>query len=218
MSSGPLAYLRAFWERRPLSSQLVGLITALLALGLIMSGTVMLGLLQRHLVSQIDEQLRTTAPSALSAASAPAAPTRRSALSANDFGAQKGISVFPTLFYIRSTLPGSEDAVYYYPGTLKVSGTPKIPELLRVGDVPDTEDQITRPVTVASSRSGENWRAIAFPIYAEKTHEPIGVMTVALPLTDVQRTIRTTAAYFMIGGLVIVMVGATIGSASFARD
>ena len=203
MSSGPLAYLRAFWERRPLSSQLVGLITALLALGLIMSGTVMLGLLQRHLVSQIDEQLRTTAPSALSA---------------NDFGAQKGISVFPTLFYIRSTLPGSEDAVYYYPGTLKVSGTPKIPELLRVGDVPDTEDQITRPVTVASSRSGENWRAIAFPIYAEKTHEPIGVMTVALPLTDVQRTIRTTAAYFMIGGLVIVMVGATIGSSLVRRS
>lgn len=203
MSVGPLGHLRAFWERRPLSAQLVGLITALLALGLVMSGTVMLGLLQRHLVSQIDEQLRTTSPSVLGA---------------NDLTGQTGDSALPSLYYIRSSILGREDSVSYYPGTLEVAGTPKIPALLEIGEVPDTDDRITRPVTVSSSRAGATWRAVAFPIYAERSREPIGVMTVALPLSDIQRTIRTTAAYFIIAGLVIVAAGATIGSSLVRRS
>lgn len=203
MGPGPLGKARDFWERRPLSSQLVVLITSLLALGLVMSGTVMLGLLQRHLVSQIDDQLRATSASIISA---------------DATVIQTGESAFPSLYFIRASFTGREDTTYYYPGTLRASGSPEIPDLLRIGDVPDTEDRITRPVTVASTRVGSNWRAVAFPIYSGSSKEPVGVMTVALPLTDVQRTMRTTAAYFTIAGLVIVVVGASLGSTLVRRS
>ena len=53
--------VEAWWDAKPLSSQLVTLITFLLAVGLSLSGTVMIGLLQRHLTSQIDDQLIATA-------------------------------------------------------------------------------------------------------------------------------------------------------------
>ena len=41
--------IEAWWDSKPLSAQLVTLITLLLAIGLSLSGTVMIGLLQRHL-------------------------------------------------------------------------------------------------------------------------------------------------------------------------
>lgn len=97
-SSGPLGHLRSFWERRPLSTQLVSLITTLLALGLIMSGTVMVGLLQRHLVSQIDEQLRVTAGSFI----------RGENTSIKD-----GTSGLPTLYYIHARFINGDDTTYY---------------------------------------------------------------------------------------------------------
>ncbi len=53
--------VEAWWDTKPLASQLVTLITFLLAVGLSLSGTVMIGLLQRHLTSQIDDQLIATA-------------------------------------------------------------------------------------------------------------------------------------------------------------
>ncbi len=203
MGAGPLRHLRVSWERRPLSSQLVALITGLLALGLIMSGTVMLGLLQRHLVSQVDEQLRAAATSVVSAEST---------------SFTTGQSALPTLYYIRGSFLGEKDTAYYYPATLTASGTPVIPELLAIGERPDTSDGITRPVTVASTKIGSNWRALAFPVYAENSQTIIGVMTIALPLTDVQRTLRTTSAYFFIAGCVIVLLGGYLGSTLVRRS
>ncbi|MDK7160363.1 two-component sensor histidine kinase, partial [Pauljensenia sp. UMB3104] len=119
-----------FWERRPLSTQLVTLITTLLALGLIMSGTVMVGLLQRHLVSQIDEQLRVTASSFI----------RGENTSIKD-----GTSGLPTLYYSHARSISGDDTTYYYPGTLETSGTPVIPDLLATAQISETSDEITNP-------------------------------------------------------------------------
>lgn len=203
-SSGPLGHLRSFWERRPLSTQLVSLITTLLALGLIMSGTVMVGLLQRHLVSQIDEQLRVTAGSFI----------RGENTSIKD-----GTSGLPTLYYIHARFINGDDTTYYYPGTLETSGTPKIPDLLATAQIPETSNEITNPVTVPSTQLGSNWRAVAFPLYASSTATtPLGTMTIALPLTDVQRTLRTTGTYFSIAGVVIVFVGAFLGHTLVRRS
>ncbi|WP_115726665.1 sensor histidine kinase [Actinomyces culturomici] len=203
MGSGPLGRLREGWERRPLSTQLVALITTLLALGLVMSGTVMLGLLQRHLVSQVDDQLRAASTSVIGT---------------NGQTIQTGESALPTLYYIRGSFAGQADTTYYYPATLTTSGTPRIPALLEIGQIPDTDDGITRPVTVSSTKTGSNWRAIAFPVFSTSSSKPIGVMTIALPLTDVQRTLRTTAAYFSIAGFVIVVIGASLGSTLVRRS
>lgn len=203
MSPGPLGYFKSFWEKRPLSGQLVTLITVLLALGLVMSGTVMLGLLQRHLVSQVDEQLRSATSSVLSS---------------GEGVFRDGESALPTLYYIRGSFTGRPDTVYYYRGTLEQSGTPRIPRLLTIGQEPDTEDGMTHPITVSSSKHGSNWRAAAFPVYSNEDGAILGVVTIALPLTDVQRTLRTTATYFTIAGMVIVILGAYLGSTLVRRS
>ncbi len=123
MRASPFARLLLIWEKRPLSTQLVTLITALLALGLVMSGTVMVGLLQRHLVSQVDEQLVSAA---------------ESMLYTDDAAMETGEAGLPTLYFIRRTFIGSEPPLYYYyPETLAISGTPDIPDLLTNEDALD---------------------------------------------------------------------------------
>ncbi|MDY5505360.1 MAG: HAMP domain-containing sensor histidine kinase, partial [Schaalia hyovaginalis] len=54
--------------------------------------------------------------------------------------------------------------------------------------------------------------------YSNEDGAILGVVTIALPLTDVQRTLRTTAAYFTIAGMVIVILGAYLGSTLVRRS
>lgn len=197
MRAGPFGRLLVIWERRPLSTQLVTLIIALLALGLVMSGTVMVGLLQRHLVSQVDEQLVSAA---------------ESMIYADDATIEPGEAGLPTLYFIRQTFVASEPPIYYYyPETLAISGTPDIPDLLTIDDALDEGLGITAAVTVSSNLPGSTWRAVALPLRSSATQGIIGVTTIALPLTDVQRTLRTTGVYFSIAALVIVAVGGYVG-------
>lgn len=203
MSSGPLRFFQRFWEKHPLSWQLVALITTLLTLGLAISGTLMLGLLQRHLVSQVDTQLRAASTSLLPDV-------------ADLF--RDGETALPTLYYIRGSFVAQPNTAYYYRPTLDYAGTPLIPQLLQIGQPLDTADKITRPVTVPSTKAGSNWRAAAFPVYGTNSHQVIGVITVALPLTDVQHTLQNTASYFAIAGLTIVLLGGYLGFALVRRS
>ena len=109
--------VEAWWDAKPLASQLVTLITLLLATGLSLSGTVMIGLLQRHLTSQIDDQLIATAHTIQISAS--------SATFAAD--GQGGI---PTLYYVHIRDANGQDRYLYSEDTLKASGTPNLPELI----------------------------------------------------------------------------------------
>jgi len=79
------------WTNRPLSAQLVVLITGLLAVGLTMSGTVMIGLLQRHLISQVDAQLTSDAALRLF--------NQTGAAASNGMA-----STVPTAYYLRLTV------------------------------------------------------------------------------------------------------------------
>lgn len=183
--------LRAHWESRPLATRMVGLIVALLALGITLAGTAMIGLLQRHLVAQIDSQLLTSVGSL--ATHAPTLVT--------------GEDV-PSPYYIRSTWPDGHETVTYYSGTVATAGIPNVPELLAVGELPVT-GSTTIPVTVTSSIEGATWRAIAMP--AALRGGQVGVLTVALPLTDVQHTLRTTTGYFAAASIIIVIMGGALG-------
>lgn len=197
MSIGPLEHISKAWERKPLSTQLVVLITTLLAIGLMMSGTVMTGLLQRHLLSQIDEQLYSAAERLT---------TAEVGISSLD-----GKSTIPSLYYMRLELEGQNIQEGYYSETVNTSGFPQIPKLLNTGDSPENFSGITSPVAVESTKRGFNWRAIAVPIYDPSSAKAIGVLTIALPLTDMQHTLRTTALYFSVAAVVIVTVGGSIG-------
>ena len=109
MRPGLAQRIEAWWDSKPLSSQLVTLITSLLAVGLSLSGTVMIGLLQRHLTSQIDDQLIATAH------------TLQITASTATFSAD-GQGGIPTLYYIHIRNTDGTDRYFYSDDTLKVSG------------------------------------------------------------------------------------------------
>lgn len=195
---GSIERIQALWRAKPLVQRLVAMVIALLALGLVMAATVMIGLLQRHLTQQIDEQLVSSAQ------------TLANQTSVSASGVQ---SDTPTPYYIRRTVAGQSDYIQYYRETIDRSGTPQIPQLLQVGQVANTANGWTNPVTVRSDRIGSTWRAIAIPIVsvsADGSRAP-GVLTIALPLTDVRHTLTSTALYFLITGLTIVALGGTLG-------
>ena len=191
---------RRTWHATPLVTRMVTLITALLALGLAMAGTVMIGLLQRHLIAQVDEQLITSAESLV-------AQSSQAGLTTPDDDTPN----VPTLFYIRRVMVDGSTTVTVQRETLQRSGTPQIPELLALGQLPATDNHMTHPVTVTSTRPGSPWRAVALPLAFQNTSTPAGVMTIALPLTDVQRTLANTAAYFTLSSVVIVAAGGVLG-------
>ena len=187
------------WTNRPLSAQLVVLITGLLAVGLTMSGTVMIGLLQRHLISQVDAQLTSDAALRLF--------NQTGAAASNGMA-----STVPTAYYLRLHHPSIDpDQVTFYPETTAASGTPILPELLGPGEARGGAGEYTQAVTVASSKEGHPWRVVATTIEVKGATPSTGVLTIALPLTDVQHTLRTTAAYFSIAAVVIVFAGGWVG-------
>ncbi|WP_026459923.1 sensor histidine kinase [Schaalia suimastitidis] len=189
--------LRRAWEARPLSIRLVVFIVALLATGLILTATVMIGLLQRHLISQVDDQLITSAGALAESTSAISSGSSSSSL--------------PSLFYIRRSMAGLADEEHFSTLTLAQAGTPLIPDLLEVGERAQTTSGWTNPVTVNSTIEGSPWRAIAVPLVVSGSSTPVGVMTIALPLADVQHTLRNTALYAVSTALVILVIGGSVG-------
>ncbi len=197
MRPGLAQRIEAWWDSKPLSSQLVTLITLLLATGLSLSGTVMIGLLQRHLTSQIDDQLVATAH------------TLQISASAATFAAD-GQGGIPTLYYIHIHSADGTDRYFYSEDTLKASGKPNLPDLVDTSSAPVSSFR-TLPVTVSSSKTGFGWRALVVPVYEQEAGDFSGYMTIALPLSDLQHTLRTTASYFTVAGMIIVIIGGWAG-------
>ena len=197
MRPGLAQRIEAWWDSKPLSAQLVTLITLLLAIGLSLSGTVMIGLLQRHLTSQIDDQLVATAH------------TMQISGSAATFSAD-GQGGIPTLYYIHIHDTDGGDRYFYSEDTLKASGKPQLPELVDTSSAPVSSFR-TIPVTVSSSKAGLGWRALVVPVYDQDSGQFSGYMTIALPLSDMQHTLRTTASYFSVAGIIIVLIGGWTG-------
>lgn len=191
--------LRRFWESRSLRARLVALMLTLLTAGLAMSGTLMIGLLQRHLVAQVDDQLSATAASFANSDS--------SSLS----GALLD-SGLPSLYYIRITRLGDDSITILSNATREHAGQPLIPSLLSVGERADTDSGWTEPVTVSSTKAGSPWRAIMIPMAPNASGTPTALMTIALPLADVQHTIRNMADYVATASIVIIVIGTAAGT------
>lgn len=188
------------WTAKPLVARLTVLVTFLLTLGMIVSGTVMVSLLQRHLMTQIDEQL-SNAAGTLAAQSNPA--------SLSSFASD---TASPTLYFIRyERLDINHVREHSYPSTITSAGRPKLPSLLPPSENLEPGTQ-TQPVTIRSDIPGQNWRAIAFAMDEIGVGRTSTIVTVALPLNDLQQTMRTTTFYFMTLGVIIVIIGGVGGS------
>ena len=181
------------WGAIPLVAKMVVLVIVLLVASLTVSATVMIGLLQRHLINQIDDQLFSSSATLVDQTAVPDSPN------------------VPTLFYIRRTFSNGTVRVQADQQTLQRFGRPEIPELLAPGKYADTSNLWTRPVTVASSIRGATWRVVTIPLVIEGTNVSAGLITIGLPLSDVQRTLRSIGAYFLVASIVIVVIGGMAG-------
>lgn len=188
------------WNARPLVTRLTILVAMLLTLGISISSIVMLSLLQRHLITQVDNQLTTAAQSI------------ENQEVKTSIATLVGGTRAPTTYYLRYERIGIATAQdVYFSSTITNAGKPTIPSLLPQN--PELEPGTkSGPITIHSSIIGLDWRALALAIDEDGTGTATTIITLALPLNDVQQTIRTTAIYFALLGLSIIVLGGAAGS------
>lgn len=173
-------------DRIPLRARLVVLITALLGVGLVLAGATSAALLQRSLVAQIDDKLRTEG--------AQLASQQVSAL-LNGLNATSG----PSDYYVRlMTDAGDTAAVWGWRPTLSRYGTPHLPNL--------TTSQVAARAgaafTVPSDLARSHWRAVTYQTSAG------GSVVIALPLAGTRDTTETMVAVLLLSGAGILLLGA----------
>lgn len=186
------AALRKRWFATPLSGRLTIIIVWLLTAGLGLASATVVGILQSHLVGQVDTQL--------------AASAKRVAVNAANSQLGQTTSTVPTSYFVRVRLSGA-NVTEFFPSGVGDTGRPLASDIERLEA--DTGLQTSLPTTVRSTKLGEAWRAQAVPMFttAKGDHEKVGTVIVALPLTNVQETLNNTAFYLFIASSVLVATG-----------
>jgi two-component system OmpR family sensor kinase len=188
----------ARWRALPLRVRLVALITTLLVAGLGVAGSATVTLLRGYLVGEVDARL--TANAVVLARSALASIAR-----------ERETSPLPSDFYLRYTPTSGEPVERVQPRLLHHRGRPVLPDLT-VDEVAATE---ARPFTAASEGAAGSWRVVVYPVATSQ--EVTGSVAVALPLGDVEATVAQIRRLLLVNGLVIVLLGAVIGSMAVRR-
>ncbi len=182
---------RGPWSRTPLSGRLVAISTVLLLAGLVLAGVTATWLLQRTLVGQVDDKLRTEGLAQVSATSS-TSPWEGSGPPTDYLGVYVKNGEFGTLFSPRAS-------------ALHERGVPDLPALT----VAQAQARAGKPFTV-SSDTGSRWRAVAYPGTENATGEAVAII-VALPLEDVSQTVRAMIGVLAASGAVILLLGGLAG-------
>lgn len=189
----------------PLSRRMVFLLLFMMAVALTVAGTLMIGILQRQLTAQVDQQLRTSA----------------NQLAATTIAAEQQshtvTTAMPSEYYVRSMLVGENGEVttgfeFLSDDTAARAGRPDVDDL----DVTVYADngEVSYPVTVSSSLQGATWRIVTISVSVQGgigSAELIGYITVGLPLVDITETLQSTAYAFTLSALSLLLVSALIG-------
>jgi len=174
-----------------LRARLIAVVTGLLVVALLLTGTVTLLVLQRVLVAQTDEQLRTAITTPFAQRAWSSAPT-------NDGR--------PSDYVIQ--LSASDGSRVPPPGTEQT--TP--PVVLENMTSEWVQTHRGEPVTVLDD-SGDEWRVIALPA----SYPPGSSVAVAKSLEPVDHTLKDVAAYFVLVGLVVVVACVVLGAYGVRR-
>jgi two-component system OmpR family sensor kinase len=178
----------AFMDRIPLRARLVVLITVLLGAGLVLAGATSATLLQRSLVAQIDDKLKTEGA---------ALATQQVQALVNGLGARSG----PSDYYVRLLSDTGQELTYWgWGSTLSRSGTPDLPSLT----VSQVRAMGGATFTVRSSVAGSHWRAVAYALPAAYG----GSVIIALPLAGTTDTTETMVVILLLSGVGILLLGA----------
>ncbi|MGO1317572.1 MAG: sensor histidine kinase [Cellulomonadaceae bacterium] len=196
-------------SRLTLRSRMVLLTVALLVLGLAVSTLAATTLLRDNLIGRVDQQLRTTAQ-ALDG-------MRTDGISAY-FGSSDG--PLPSDYYFRTqTAAGAVGPALVQERTSQRWGTPDLPVL--------PEEQVTErqgvPFTVsgATAPSGSehapSWRVLALST-SDRDGNYNGVLMVALPLGDIERTTWELTKILGATCLTIAVIGGALGYLAVRRS
>ncbi|WP_448070955.1 sensor histidine kinase [Georgenia yuyongxinii] len=185
------------WRAVPLSGRLVAIITVLLLVGLATAGVTTVTVLRAHLIRQVDAELTS----------------RGGVLAQESFewliDRREGPTVLPSNYYV--AIRDATGRVYEVPNPRVVEeiGRPRLPPV----DLDVLRGERPRPVTLPGAGGAPSWRAVTFPI----GREPVGAVTVALPLYATYATTSSIARLLVLSGLVIAALGAVAAWAAVRR-
>ncbi|QQM68462.1 HAMP domain-containing histidine kinase [Actinomyces weissii] len=180
----------------PLAARLVTITTLLITVGLVAVSTASTYLLRTHLLSQVDEQLQSTAQAIGSQALAQMRDGSATSM--------------PSTYYLQvQYLSGEQDALVSA-GTASTYGTPVVGEL-RLEDVKLAEDNLILR-TVGSDIPGRQWRVIILGVTdgvsgSQETPRYLGVVAIGLPLADIDETVERTRLVVAFTSLCVVLLG-----------
>ncbi|WP_180357849.1 cell wall metabolism sensor histidine kinase WalK [Streptomyces sp. NP160] len=176
-----------------LRARLIAVVTGLLVVALLLTGTVTLLVLQRVLLAQTDEQLRT----AVVAASGYGAGLA--------VGGNSGLP--PTDYVVQVSGP---DGSVVVPSQRTQSG-----EQLKLTGITQAwvQDHRNEPQTIQDDITGDEWRVIAVPDQKQSGAS----IAVARSLTPVDHTLKDVAAYFVLVGVVVVVACVVLGAYGVRR-
>ena len=150
--------LRDRWAATTLVSRLVGIVTVLLAVGLVLAGATSAALLEGTLVGQVDNKLAAGARHLAQSTVAAAEPRVRERMA-------------PTDYYVRVQLDDVENLPRHLTRPRsREYGIPKVPDL--TGE--QAEADPGEPYTVSSTQPGSPWRVVAYPVYTATAPSPVG--------------------------------------------
>ena len=176
------------WRAVPLRTRLVVLFVVLLGLGLTIAGATTATLLRSYLLAQADQQIATTARN-----------LDADTLWRLSTGGEADPRM-PSDYFLR--LRGESGAALdvAVSWTVQEFGRPNLPEEVA---------EHGEGYTVGSDQPGQRWRAVTYRVTTGPGSAPeSGTLTVALPLTGVDRTIAKVTAAIVISGVAIIVAGA----------
>lgn len=193
---------RRFWYTFPLSKRLVFITSGLLSVGLVISSLAVTSLLYDHLLSQVDNQLRSTA-SAIGS----------QGLKQIHMGSDS--SLMPSNYYVEAQYNDGTNIPMVSADTAAKNGIPHTPTL-SVDDVLSRRPQ--EVFTLDSQLIGRPWRAIALPFTDGDTGEVKGVVIIALPLASVNETVARTRLIVALVDVVVILFGAMAAAYLVSRS
>lgn len=194
----PFGRLRGWWAGTTLVSRLVGIVTVLLAVGLVLAGATSAALLEGTLVGQVDTKLQTEGTEI--------AQQKLGQLDTT------GSTVYtPSDYYLRYAVDDQELPIIS-PTTRAQYGTPIVPSFT----IAQATARNGEPFTVPSTRQGSQWRAVAYTFTMRDGTE--GTAVIALPLGDIERTVQHMTLVLLLSGLGIVLLGAAAGTWAVRRS
>ncbi|MFC8733891.1 sensor histidine kinase [Luteimicrobium sp. NPDC057192] len=186
-----------WWARIPLRSRLVAIVAALLAIGLVVAAISSITLVQRYLVSQVDDELTRNADTVSQMAQS---------------GQQFSRTALPSNYYVEVDYFNGSDVPYKQDRIVNLYGTPQTPDLTLAQAVTRGRE----PFTVSSvdgdgDTTGYKWRMLAAVGHSTTDGSTNAIVYVALPLADVQSAVHQLGKVLGLTAFGVILVGAGLG-------